>query len=154
MTTQFEIDVRYNGQAFEVPMPVEIDGFGEGGLERLADAFDAEHRRLFTFTMDAEQEFVNLRVVALGAAADIPARAIPEGDGDPKAAWLRDHEVWIDGGMKPGAIYDRSKLRAGDRIAGPAVVVEMDSTTLILPGCAATVDRFGDILIRPVQEAS
>ena len=51
--------------------------------------------------------------------------------------------------MKPGAIYDRAKLRAGDRIAGPAVIVEMDSTTLVLPGCVARVDRFGNILIRP-----
>jgi N-methylhydantoinase A len=98
---------------------------------------------------DAEQEFVNLRVVALGPAADIPAQAIEEGDGDPRAAWLRDHEVWVDGGMRQGAIYDRAKLRAGDRIAGPAVIVEMDSTTLVLPDCAATVDRFGNIFIQP-----
>ena len=149
MTPQFEIDVRYHGQAFEVPMPVAIEGFGEGGLDRLADAFDAEHRRLFTFTMDAEQEFVNLRVVVVGKVADIPAQPIPAGDGDPRAAKLRAHEMWIDGGMKPGAIYDRSKLRAWDRIVGPAVVVEMDSTTLVLPGYVATVDKFGNILIRP-----
>ena len=149
MTTQFEIDVRYHGQAFEVPMPVAIEGFADGGLDRLADAFDTEHRRLFTFTMDAEQEFVNLRVVALGGVADIPAKPIETGDGDPKAARIRAHEMWIDGGMKPGAIYDRALLRAGDRIAGPAVVVEMDSTTLVLPGCMATVDAFGNILIRP-----
>jgi N-methylhydantoinase A len=149
MVTQCEIDVRYHGQAFEVPMAVTLEGFEDGGLDRLVEAFDAEHRRLFTFTMDAEQEFVNLRVVALGPAADIPAQAIEEGDGDPRAAWLRDHEVWVDGGMRQGAIYDRAKLRAGDRIAGPAVIVEMDSTTLVLPDCAATVDRFGNIFIQP-----
>ena len=67
ITTALEIDVRYAGQAFEVPMPVSLEGFAQGGLDRLAAAFDAEHRRLFTFTMDAEQEFVNLRVVAVGA---------------------------------------------------------------------------------------
>jgi len=148
--SQFEIDVRYHGQAFEVPMPVSLEGFGDGGLDQLAAAFDAEHRRLFTFTMEAEHEFVNLRVIALGGVADIPAQPIEEGDGDPKAAFVRDHEVWIDGGHKKGAIYDRGKLRAGDRIEGPAIVFEMDSTTLILPGCAAVVDRFGNILINPV----
>jgi len=150
ITSQFEIDVRYHGQAFEVPMPVILDGFGEGGLDRLTAAFDAEHRRLFTFTMEAEHEFVNLRVIALGGVASIPAQPIAEGDGNPQAAWLRDHQVWIDGGHKKGAIYDRSRLRAGDRIAGPAIVVEMDSTTLVLPGCDAVVDRFGNILINPV----
>jgi N-methylhydantoinase A len=150
ITTEFEIDVRYSGQAFEVPMKVTLEGFGDGGLDRLAEAFDAEHRRLFTFIMEAEQEFVNLRAVALGGVRDIPAPQIAEGDGDPRGARIRDHDMWIDGGMKRGCIYDRAKLRAGDELAGPAIVVEMDSTTLVLPGCAATVDRFGNILINPI----
>ncbi len=131
-------------------MPLRLDGFDDGGLDRLAAAFDAEHRRLFTFTMEAEQEFVNLRVVALGAVADIPAEPIAEGGADPAAAKLRDHEMWIDGGLQQGAIYERAKLRAGNRIAGPAIVLEMDSTTLILPGCEAAIDRFGNILINPI----
>jgi N-methylhydantoinase A len=65
---------------------------------------------------------------------------------------VRDHQVWADGGLKPAVIYDRAKLRAGDRVVGPAVIVEMDSTTLVLPGCDALVDRFGTILINPVKE--
>ena len=150
ISVEYELDVRYHGQAFEVSMPVEAQGFEAGGLTRLAEAFDAEHRRLFTFNMDAEHEFVNLRAVALGRVLDIPALEIEAGDGDPSAAKLRDHEVWVDGGFQPAVIYDRARLRAGDRIAGPAVVVEMDSTTLVLPGCEAVVDRFGVILINPV----
>ena len=149
ISVEYEVDVRYHGQAFEVSMPVQAQGFEAGGLARLAAAFDAEHRRLFTFNMDAEHEFVNLRAVALGRVLDIPALEIEAGDGDPSAAKLRDHEVWVDGGFQPAVIYDRARLRAGDRIAGPAVVVEMDSTTLVLPGCEAVVDRFGVILINP-----
>ena len=148
----FEVDVRYHGQAFEVPMPVSLEGFADGGLAKLARAFDEEHRRLFTFNMDAEHEFVNLRAVALGRVLDVAAHEIEAGDGDPSAAKIRDHEVWADGGLQPAVIYDRSRLRAGDRIRGPAVVVEMDSTTLVLPGHEATVDRFGVILINPVKE--
>ena len=150
VTCAFEIDVRYHGQAFEVPMTVTLDGFEKGGLTRLAAAFDEEHRRLFTFNMDAEHEFVNLRAVAMGKVQDIPALEIPKGDGNPIAAKIRDHEVWVDGGLKPAVIYDRSLLRAGDRIPGPAIVVEMDSTPLVLPGCEALVDPFGTILITPV----
>jgi N-methylhydantoinase A len=149
ISVAYEVDVRYHGQAFEVSMPVEAQGFEAGGLARLAAAFDAEHRRLFTFNMDAEHEIVNLRAVALGRVLDIPALEIEAGDGDPSAAKLRDHEVWVDGGFQPAVIYDRARLRAGDRIPGPAVVVEMDSTTLVLPGCEAVVDRFGVILINP-----
>ncbi len=149
ISTLFEIDVRYHGQAFEVPMTVELDGFENGGLDRLAAAFDEEHRRLFTFNMEAEHEFVNLRATALGQVLDIPALEIEAGDGDPSPARIRDHEVWVEGRMRPAAIYDRSRLRAGDRVPGPAIIVEMDSTTLVLPDCEATVDRFGNILINP-----
>jgi N-methylhydantoinase A len=101
--------------------------------------------------MEAEHEFVNLRVIALGGVADIPAQPIEAGDGNPQAAFVREQQIWIDGGHKTGAIYDRARLRAGDRIEGPAIVFEMDSTTLILPGCAAVVDRCGNILINPVE---
>ena len=48
-------------------------------------------------------------------------------------------------------VYDRAKLRAGDVVPGPAIVTEMDSTTLVLPGHAATVHRSGCLLIRPVD---
>jgi len=44
-------------------------------------------------------------------------------------------------------------LRAGDVIGGPAIVTEMDSTTLILPGYAATADPCGSLLIRPAKES-
>ncbi|PVM87158.1 hydantoinase/oxoprolinase family protein [Caulobacter endophyticus] len=151
--TRFEIDVRYHGQAFEVPMHVTLEGLKDGGLTRLAAAFDEEHRRLFTFNMDAEHELVNLRAVAMGKVQEIPSLEIEKGDGDPSRAKIRDHEVWADGGMKPAAIYDRSKLRAGDRVPGPAIITEMDSTTLVLPDCEALVDAYGVILINPVSEA-
>ncbi len=62
---------------------------------------------------------------------------------------MRDHELWIGGGAKPSIIYDRARLRAGDRIEGPAIVIEMDATTLIHPGFDAEVDRFGNLLITP-----
>jgi N-methylhydantoinase A len=148
--TLYEIDIRYHGQAFEVPMSVKLEDLGEGGLKRLAAAFDEEHRRLFTFNMDAEHEFVNLRAIAFGQAINIPPVEIPVGDGDPSAAKIRDHEVWLDGALRPAVIYDRAKLRAGDRIPGPAIIIEMDATTLVLSGCEAIVDRLGVILINPV----
>jgi N-methylhydantoinase A len=97
--------------------------------------------------MDTPHEIVNLRAVALGKALDLPAVALPQGDGDPSAAKMRDHTLWMDGREQAAVIYDRAKLRAGDVIPGPAIVIEMDSTTLIETGCTATVDRVGNILI-------
>jgi N-methylhydantoinase A len=104
---------------------------------------------LFTFNLSVPQELVNIRVVALGKAANVQAERIARGDGNPIAAKLRDHEVWMDGAARPAVIYDRSKLRAGDIVPGPAVVTEMDSTTLIHLNHAALVDDFGNLLINP-----
>ncbi len=52
--------------------------------------------------------------------------------------------------MYPAGVYDRSKLLAGNVVTGPAVITEMDSTTLVLPGHAATVHTSASLLIRPV----
>jgi N-methylhydantoinase A len=144
-TLQFEIDVRYAGQAFEVPLSIAPGA----GIAELTARFDAEHKRLFTFNLTVPQELVNIRVVALGKAANVEAERIEKGDGNPIAAKVRDHEVWMDGAARAAVIYDRSKLRAGDIVPGPAVVTEMDSTTLIHNGHSALVDDFGNLLINP-----
>ena len=143
----FEIDVRYAGQAFEVPLTITPEVLLHDGIEGILKRFDDEHRRLFTFNMDTPHEIVNLRAVALGQALDLPAAELPLGDGSPAAAKMRDHMLWMDGAQQAAVIYDRTKLKQGDVIPGPAIVVEMDSTTLIEAGCVAVVDKVGNILI-------
>jgi N-methylhydantoinase A len=140
-----EIDIRYSGQAFEVPL------FSPQGstIASLTQRFDAEHLRLFTFNLPVPHELVNIRVVALGKAANVMAEPLARGDGNPTAARMRDHQLHHGGRAHDAAIYDRAKLRAGDVVKGPAIIVEMDSTTLVHPGCSAEVDAFGAILIRP-----
>jgi len=140
-----EVDMRYAGQAFEVSL------FSPQGstIASLVERFDAEHKRLFTFNLTVPQELVNLRVVALGKAANVAAERIESGTGDPSAARLYDRKVWMDGREQDAVIYDRANLRSGDRVTGPAVITEMDSTTLVLSGHVAAVDDFGNILINP-----
>ncbi len=145
----FEVDVRYSGQAFEVPLTIDAASLAAEGIDGISRRFDVEHKRLFTFNMESEQEFVNLRAVAMGRALELPAQSLARGDGNPTAAKIRDHSLWMDGAEQPSAIYDRSALKAGDIIKGPAIVVEMDSTTLIETRHIATVDDFGNLLITP-----
>ena len=147
IVSEFEIDVRYAGQAFEVPLTITQDVLTRDGVAGLLARFDAEHLRLFTFNMDTPHEIVNLRAVALGQALNLPAAELPQGNGNPSGAKMRDHLLWMDGREQAAVIYDRSKLKQGDIIAGPAIVIEMDSTTLIESGCVANVDRVGNILI-------
>lgn len=147
ITTAYEVDVRYAGQAFEVPLTITPDQLAADGIQGVLARFDEEHKRLFTFNMDTPHEIVNLRAVALGRALDLPAAELEQGNGDPSAAKIRDHVLWMDGREQAAVIYDRAKLKAGDVIPGPAIVCEMDSTTLIESDCVATVDHVGNILI-------
>jgi len=147
--SEFEIDVRYVGQAFEVPLMITTAALESDGVAGILRRFDEEHLRLFTFNMDTPHEIVNLRAVALGQSLDLPAAELAKGNGDPSGAKMRDHTLWMDGKEQAAVIYDRSRLLQGDIIPGPAIVIEMDSTTLIETGCIAVVDRVGNILINP-----
>ncbi len=151
--TQFEVDIRYAGQAFEVPLTIDKAVLATDGIEGILTRFDQEHLRLFTFNMDTPHEIVNLRAVALGEAPALPAAELPKGGDDPSAAKIRDHTLWMDGKEQAAVIYDRALLRQGNVIPGPAIITEMDSTTLVESCCIATVDAVGNILINPVQES-
>ena len=147
----YEIDIRYAGQAFEIPLSVEPEGLS---IESLIKRFDTEHERLFTFNLDeTPHEIVNVRAVALGKSADVAPPVIEKGDTDPSAAKTRDHQLYMDGRMQDAVIYDRALLKAGNRIKGPAIVTEMDSTTLVHSGCEALVDAHGNLIINLLEGA-
>jgi N-methylhydantoinase A len=146
----YQVDVRYHGQGFEVPVDVELERFRDGGLEHVGEVFDAEHTRLFTFALDTEHELVNLRAVVQGRATRVRAEEVPAGGADPAAA-TGTTTIWVGDGEREATVYDRARLEAGNRVEGPAVVTEMDSTTLILPGHVGEVDRYGNLLLRPAS---
>jgi N-methylhydantoinase A len=141
-TTAFQVDVRYHGQGFEIPIEVEAPD-----LEELAAAFDAEHERLFSFLLTVDHELVNARATVTGPRPSVSPVTLESGDGPPTPS--DTHSIFVEGGWVDAAIYDRATLRADHVISGPAIVTEMDSTTLVLPGHAATVHASGSLLIRP-----
>ncbi|MFW6203335.1 MAG: hydantoinase/oxoprolinase family protein [Actinomycetota bacterium] len=153
-TVTFQVDVRYHGQGFEIPIDVDESVLnGQAGLETLRKAFDAEHERLFSFLLSNEHELVNARASARGPRPGVTPAVLETGDGDPSHAKRSTTEIWVDGGEVTAHVFDRTLLRAGDAVPGPAIVTEMDSTTLVLPGHTATVHPSGSLLIRPTQEA-
>ena len=146
-------DLRYHGQALMLTIDVPLEGFAGDGLERVGRRFDELHEQLYTFALDEDKEIVSLRAIVQGKAVAVEAREIESGGEDPSAARLTEETIFVDDGEHSAAIYDRARLRAGNRIAGPAIVTEMDSTTLILPDHVGEIDRFGNILIRPAAAA-
>jgi N-methylhydantoinase A len=86
----------------------------------------------------------------MGDAPNVKAVKAGKGTANASAAVIEDkHTIWSDGKSHKAKIYDRSKLKAGNKIPGPAVVTEFDSTTVILADCQGEVDKVGCILITP-----
>ncbi|HVH23904.1 MAG TPA: hydantoinase/oxoprolinase family protein [Pseudonocardia sp.] len=150
-TTTYQVDVRYHGQGFEIAVPVDPDWLSQpdGALGELAEAFDAEHERLFSFLLGTDHELVNARATVSGPRPEVAPTVLGDGDGDPAGALVDTHPIHVSGRSTPANVYDRARLRAGDVVTGPAIVTEMDSTTLVLPGHAATVHPSGSLLIEP-----
>ena len=124
--------------------------FASGGLAELGQRFDVLHEQLFTFSLETSHELYTLRALVQGRDSVAKAEELEAGNGDPAAAVYEQSKIFVDGRDHSAQIYDRARFRAGDRIAGPAIVTEMDSTTLILPGHVGEVDRVANILISPV----
>jgi N-methylhydantoinase A len=150
-TVGYQVDVRYHGQGFEIPIVVDPDWLEDpdSALKRLSDGFDAEHERLFSFLLTVDHELVNARATVTGPRPEVASIPLEQGDGTPEPA--STHQIYVGGGMVDAGIYDRASLRAGDVVPGPAVVTEMDSTTLILPGHEAEVHPSGSLLITPTS---
>lgn len=155
LTVTYAADLRYHGQGFEIPVQIDLTAFdGSGaGLDALRRAFDSEHERLFSFLLDNEHEIVTVRATATGPRPAVSAPTLTAGGGDPSDARTSTQQIWVDGGPVDAGIFQRDLLRAGDVVEGPAIVTEMDSTTLVLPGHAATVHPSGSLLIRPLDHA-
>jgi N-methylhydantoinase A len=148
----FNADMRYHGQGYEIPVPLDLGRVRSEGLHHLSEEFDSLHEQLYGFRMhQTPAEIVNLRAIGSG---DLPDPDLPTGelvdDPDATAAIVdADHTMLADGERVSAPIYDRGALRPGHRFEGPAVVTEFDSTTVVLPGFVAEVDEYFNILINP-----
>lgn len=129
--------LRYEGQGAEVAIAWP-------GVSTARDAFAEAHRRLNGFTLASKIELVTLRVEAESAAPAPMRPVLPRGSG---ATPVAHQPVQLAEGAVAAAIYDRASLGAGDRFAGPAIVTQLDATTLMAPGWQAQVLPSGALLL-------
>lgn len=147
----FQIDIRYKGQGMKLTIDVTPADFDREGLAGITHRFDDEHEQLFTFALDAEHELVGLRAVVQGAEKNFINPDTRGGDKDVSAAKVQSTRLYADGAWREGYIYDRARLQPGNHVPGPAVVTEMDSTSVILPDHVGVIDDVGNILIWPAD---
>jgi N-methylhydantoinase A len=146
------VDMRYVGQNFELSVPLPHGPLLKEHIERLNQDFFDAHERTYGYKTESEPtQLVTFRVEALGQTPKVALSRYPLDGNDPREALIDEREVYFGrdhGGTVVCPIYDRERLMSGNRIAGPAIVEQMDSTTVILPEQHALMDAYRNLVIR------
>ena len=148
---RFQADLRYAGQAFQITVDFSEDELQAGGVALLTGQFDTEHEQLFTFKLDDGHEILMIRALAKARSKAIAELKVGQAGTTLEQCRVHDSRFYYDGHWHDIFIYDRNKLHEGLVVPGPAIVGEMDSTTVVLPGFDARVDAVGNLLINPVR---
>jgi len=145
-------EARYLGQGYELRVDVGSGAIDEAWVERLrADFHDIHEREYSRRFEESDIEVPNIRVRGIGLMPELSTPEVQAGDASADHALRHEGEAWflVEGSLEqvPTRYYDREALEAGNRLVGPAIVNQYDSTTVIPPGVEAHVDRFGNIVI-------
>lgn len=145
-------DMRFAGQGYEINVSLPPGRYRAVDVDRLRESFFETYAATYgdrAFDRHDAVEVVHFRLAATGRIAPLELRQLPQGDGDADGARKGRRRVYFPemSGFVDCAVYDRYRLEAGDRFAGPAVVEERESTVVVLPGSSAAVDRHGNIVV-------
>ena len=146
----YQADMRYVGQSYELTIPLADGKLASGRLAGILDRFHKEHERSYGFKADDEPvEFVALRLSAIGSISRPRTRQMVASGRDLSSALKTSRPAYFaeSGGLVDCHIYDRYKLQPGLEVPGPAIVEEIDSTTVIHPGYRAVVDNSGNLFL-------
>jgi N-methylhydantoinase A len=155
-----QASLRYRHQGFELTVPWPAGPVDTPSLKAVIAAFHRRHEQLYTFAQeDAPVELVTLRVDAAGVFPPPQLPELPAG-GNPGAAIVGYQPLSFAEGRIEAPIYDRARLGAGDHIDGPAIITQLDATTLLLLGQTAEIHPLGSLVVhdrspfRSVQDAN
>lgn len=155
VTVTRQVDMRYQHQGYQLPVDCPAGTLAETDKPTLKSDFDAAHQRIYGASApDEDAEVVTFRVIAEIAVPRLQLPLLAEGGdaSDARIATRPLYDLEVADFMQ-AAIYDRAKLRSGDRFDGPAVVQQFDSTTVILAGMSCVVDPWGNLVIETGEAA-
>jgi N-methylhydantoinase A/oxoprolinase/acetone carboxylase beta subunit len=143
------LDIRYLGQEHWLTLRAEppVD------IGRLTTSFHTEHELRYGHEIDSPLQILNVRARARALTNPVPFPPIESGDGDPSAAKIQERTAWCFATSRETTfrIFDRARLRAGDLIAGPSLIEEGTTTTLVMSDQQATVDVIGNLILTARQ---
>jgi N-methylhydantoinase A len=142
-------DMRYVGQAYELEVPIAAP-LTTDGIPAVVAAFHAAHERVYGYARPQQPvEFVNFRAVHTFPLPRPEVRRPARAAGSLADAQIGERPAWFaPGGFAATRIYERARLAPGLAVAGPTIVEQPDTTTVIPPGHAALVEDSGNLRIR------
>lgn len=149
------IDMRFKGQNYEIPIPVEWDELTPVGLTALSERFKEQHEKIYGYAKkEGVLEFVNYRLTAVGQLPKATFKKSAKTSDSPIPRETR--QVYFTEIEEPGysetKIFAREDLVPGSKVQGPLIVEQMDTTILILPKQTVKVDEYGNLIIHTFGE--
>jgi N-methylhydantoinase A len=142
------LEMRYRGQGHNLEVTVPAGKLDQASLQIINEAFHRQHQTAYGYGQPEEMtEFVSLRLAGVGRLPKPHQRRIESNGQDASPALVSQRQVYLNGHWRKTPVYSRDLLRANHRLEGPAIVEQLDSTTVILPGQKAEIDAQGNILI-------
>ena len=143
------LDMRYVGQEHPVTVELPMSVFQKRDRQAIKQHFDDDHLQRYGTSAPAERaEIVSLRVTVSGMMKKPPQEKIRKGgSAPPKSAFTGKRKASFDGKFRDVPTWRRAELLAGNKIAGPALIEEHASTTVLMPGDRMTVDAYGNLVI-------
>lgn len=148
---RYFLDMRYAGQGYENPVPVDAVPVGRDDLARYRSRFDDIHRACHGHAAPGQAvEVVNYRVEAIGVVPRVELAHLEPAEGPAEDARVGTRPAYfaeVSPGPTDVGVYERARLRAGHRFDGPALVDQYDATTVVCPGQTVTVDELGNLIV-------
>ena len=148
------VDARYEGQGYELRVDAPRARVDGKWIKAVKNEFHAAHEKEFSRRFeDVDVQIANIRVRAIGEMPGLKPVLVKKGTATPpKGALKLTADAWFEKNGKPAKFktkfYERTELLAGNKIQGPAIITQFDSTSVVPPGYSAEVDKHGNLIIK------
>jgi N-methylhydantoinase A len=144
----YSLDMRYLKQYHELNVVITKKEIEEVDKGSISNKFHPEHYRLYGYSLKEEKtpiELINIRLLAIGKTVKPTFKQEDYSGEDPSQAFKRRREIWIPSKQKfeEVSVFDGAQLQFGNKIDGPAIIEQVNTTTLITPEFCVLCDKFG-----------
>ncbi|NOR13794.1 MAG: hydantoinase/oxoprolinase family protein, partial [Candidatus Aminicenantes bacterium] len=144
----YSLDMRYVKQYHEVNVEITKETLAKGDLASIARSFHPEHNRLFGYSLEEEKtpiELITLRLLSVGRTVKPQFKQETYAREDPKKALKKKRKIYLplEEQYAEVPVYDGHKLKYGNKVEGPALIEQVNTTTFVTPEYNVLCDRYG-----------